>query len=284
MFSTIAAMITSTILSAPQDYATIPPDPYEIAQVLASTRVDAMKAIELATEASGGICTGIDTDVNGETVTYRVTMGTPGGPMTVIVDAQTGQVTAPRISITEAINTALQTKDGLLKSITLDSSTFPPTFKAIIYADGQQHEMMINATGEEGNAMVNSIISRDRFPGEPVKDAEFTTEPSGLIYADLVQGTGATPSGPNSRVTVHYTGYLLDGTKFDSSYDRNQPAVFALGEVIKGWTDGVGSMSLGGKRKLIIPYELAYGPQGRPPVIPPKATLVFDVELIKIDE
>ena len=170
MFSTIAAMITSTILSAPQDYATIPPDPYEIAQVLASTRVDAMKAIELATAASGGTCTGIDTNVNGETVVYRVSMGTPSGPMTVMVDAQTGQVTAPSISITDAINSALQAKDGLLKSIELDSSTFPPIYKAVIYADGQQHEMVIDASGEEGKAFVNSIVSKDRFPGEPVKD------------------------------------------------------------------------------------------------------------------
>jgi FKBP-type peptidyl-prolyl cis-trans isomerase len=110
-----------------------------------------------------------------------------------------------------------------------------------------------------------------------------TTTSSGLKYVDEVVGTGASPS-PGKRVTVHYTGTLTNGTKFDSSRDRAQPYTFPIGagEVIKGWDEGVMSMKVGGKRKLIIPANLAYGPAGRPPTIPPNATLLFDIELLDV--
>lgn len=118
------------------------------------------------------------------------------------------------------------------------------------------------------------------LPGAPVS-GNWTELPSGLKYYELVVGTGETPSGPSTKVKVHYTGWLNDGTKFDSSVDRGEPSQFKLNGVIKGWTEGVGSMKVGGKRKLVIPYELGFGLAGRPPV-PPKAALVFDVELIEI--
>jgi len=107
-----------------------------------------------------------------------------------------------------------------------------------------------------------------------------TTE-SGLKYVDMKVGEGESPK-PTDTVEVHYTGWLVNGTKFDSSVDRGQPASFALNGVIKGWTEGVGSMKVGGKRKLIVPAELGYGKSGRPPKIPGDSTLVFDVELISI--
>lgn len=104
---------------------------------------------------------------------------------------------------------------------------------------------------------------------------------SGLIYVETVAGEGNSPK-PSSQVTVHYTGWLTDGTKFDSSVDRGQPATFGLNQVIAGWTEGVGMMKPGGKAMLVIPSDLGYGSRGAPPTIPGGATLVFEVELLQV--
>jgi peptidylprolyl isomerase len=129
-------------------------------------------------------------------------------------------------------------------------------------------------------------------PATPEKPAEtpakpeskkMTTTPSGLQYEDITEGTGDSPV-KGKVVTVHYTGTLEDGTKFDSSRDRSAPFKFTIGvgQVIKGWDEGVATMKVGGRRKLIIPASLGYGASGAGGVIPPNATLIFDVELLGV--
>lgn len=135
-------------------------------------------------------------------------------------------------------------------------------------------------------------VTQPEIPTVPIPDpqnpnmtdtSDFITTSSGLKYRDLEVGTGQTPQ-TGQTVAVHYTGTLTDGSKFDSSLDRGQPFKFSIGtgQVIKGWDEGVGSMKVGGKRELVIPPDLAYGAAGAAGVIPPNATLNFEVELLGV--
>lgn len=119
---------------------------------------------------------------------------------------------------------------------------------------------------------------------KPSAAAPEAPPPTKLEITDEKVGTGA-EAKPGAKVSVHYTGTLMNGTKFDSSVDRGTPFEFTLGagEVIKGWDEGVVGMKVGGKRKLVIPYDKAYGEEGHPPDIPPKSALKFDVELVGVN-
>lgn len=121
----------------------------------------------------------------------------------------------------------------------------------------------------------------EKFLAENAKKEGIVTTDSGLQYEVLTKGNGASPKATDN-VTVHYVGTLLDGTKFDSSVDRGEPATFGLNQVIKGWTEGVQLMKEGDKYRFYIPYSLAYGERGAPPSIPGFATLIFEVELLSV--
>ncbi|MGD1944384.1 MAG: FKBP-type peptidyl-prolyl cis-trans isomerase [Leptolyngbyaceae cyanobacterium] len=152
---------------------------------------------------------------------------------------------------------------------------------ATVAAETQIAQAAEDLTAEEET--MSEEMSEEMTDEEASTEATLTTTDSGLQYEDIVEGTGAMPQS-GQRVTVHYTGTLEDGTKFDSSRDRNRPFSFTIGvgQVIKGWDEGVASMRVGGQRKLIIPPELGYGSRGAGGVIPPDATLLFDVELLRI--
>lgn len=144
------------------------------------------------------------------------------------------------------------------------------------------------ATGRNRHTLMITIVILAGVIGyliaiRPGKGGVEITTPSGLKYLDLVVGTGATPQR-GQTVTVHYTGTLANGSKFDSSVDRGKPADFKIGVggLIKGWDEGLMSMKVGGKRKLTIPPNLGYGSQGRPPDIPGNSTLIFEVELLGV--
>ena len=167
-------------------------------------------------------------------------------------------------------------------------------FKRAIDAafDGKETEM----PPEEANKLIQEYLQElterktaeiksvgEKFLAENLKKDNVKSTESGLQYIVEKEGTGASPSATD-EVTVHYTGRLLDGTVFDSSVSRGEPATFPLNRVIPGWTEGLQLMKEGGKNVFFIPSDLAYGARGVPNAIPPHSTLIFEVELIKVNK
>lgn len=140
----------------------------------------------------------------------------------------------------------------------------------------QQQQMAEMAAAAEENANKATVYLAANGSKENV-----VTLPSGLQYREITEGTGAAPKA-DSTVEVHYKGTLIDGTEFDSSYTRGEPATFPVGGVIPGWTEALQLMKEGAKWELVVPPSLAYGDRGAPPVIPPNSALIFEVELLKI--
>ena len=135
-------------------------------------------------------------------------------------------------------------------------------------------------------ARLASVAETEKKAGKAYADKlaaqkGFTRTKSGMVFGDIKKGSGASPTATDS-VKVHYKGTLIDGTVFDSSIERGEPITFGLNQVIHCWAEGLQLMKVGGKGKLVCPSDIAYGDNGRPPKIPPGATLVFEVELLDI--
>ncbi len=183
------------------------------------------------------------------------------------------------VSLLQATEVAQKHVGGIARSVEINLTEGGASYLVSVFTDEMEFNITVDATS--GEVTASTEVPYKELPGDPVS-GEMTTTSSGLSFYEITEGTGEMPASSSTEVEVHYSGWLTDGTKFDSSVDRGRPTTFPLNRVISGWTEGVGSMKVGGKRKLIIPYELAYGAGGRPPTIPPKALLIFDVELLRI--
>ena len=273
-----AAGITTMTQAQNTDYSQLPAPPAEEQAKLETASLSMMEAITKASDEGKATVIRATALTSGSDVRFEIFIDKAGIPMRVLVDGKTGAITAPNVTLTDAIKTSLENTPGRCSNATLDLMSDPPAIMVTIFGNNMKHDMKVDAV--TGKIIENT--SSSGLPGD-ASDKPMKTTDSGLRYIDMVEGTGAAPSSSSANVSVHYTGWLVDGTKFDSSVDRGEPTSFPLNRVIKGWTEGVGSMKVGGKRKLIIPFDLGYGPNGNGRTIPPRATLVFDVELLETE-
>lgn len=190
------------------------------------------------------------------------------------------------------MNVARQVSGEIKSLLTPEElDVFISGFKDSIKGKVADETALLQKHGPELNEIINgrsqAISEAQKSGAKAFLDDYLSRNPtavqtnSGLIYHEKTAGTGRQPTTA-SKVKVHYHGSLVDGTVFDSSVSRGEPVEFPLSAVIAGWQEGVAMMKEGGKATLIVPPELGYGASGSPPVIPPSATLIFDVELIKI--
>ncbi|MFO0985549.1 MAG: FKBP-type peptidyl-prolyl cis-trans isomerase [Planctomycetota bacterium] len=186
------------------------------------------------------------------------------------------RVSAIGTSVAPAIELVQRATGGVVRAAQVDLAGVHPTIRLEVCARDATLDVVVDAA----DGKIVSQKTRGRFPGDPV-DGKWIETGSGLKYFELAVGSGAQPKSKATRVKVHYTGWLVDGTKFDSSFDRGEAYITPLNQVIAGWSEGVLGMKVGGKRKLIIPYDLGYGVEGTQG-IPGRATLIFDVELMEI--
>lgn len=215
---------------------------------------------------------------------------------TMVVLASVGQLSLQAQDLTKKMD-SLSYSLGVLVAQNLKSQGFD-NVNSVALAAGIEDVLTdkdLKIAPEQANALVQQYMTdkqAEQFAGVKGEGEAFlkqngmrgnvVTTASGLQYEVLRPGSGAKPT-PADKVTVHYHGTLIDGTVFDSSVDRNSPATFGVTQVIQGWVEGLQLMSMGAKYKFFIPYDLAYGERGAGPKIPPYSTLVFEVELIKIN-
>lgn len=279
LLSGLFAALTAPVTGQTVDYTVLPKSPEKEQARLAEARISFSEALEKAAIAGGGEVVSARVILNDDTLRYEVLVDSGGIAKRILIDGETGDALAPKFTLVLGVKKALEQFPGQVSEASLDLLADTPSIHVTVFSDGKRNDIQINAlTG----SILNNNISDGKLPGIET-DNEMQKMDSGLQFIDMVEGDGEEPDGPTSLVKVHYTGYLVDGTKFGSSFDSGTPLNTPLNRVIKGWTEGVGSMKVGGKRKLIIPADLGYGEGGRPPRIPPNAVLIFDIELLQTD-
>lgn len=250
-------------------------------------KITLVQAIEAAEKRLKGRATGAYMRINdkGERE-IAVQLFGPGFQAQVRVDAETGAIAditdhipKTEVKLAEVVEKAEKSAEGLATEAQIQAGRGDAAPEITVEVAGQNAHHQVRFNAESGEIEESKSLATT-LPGDEVT-GEWKDLPSGVRYVDLKEGSGASPTA-SSNVKVHYTGWLTDGSKFDSSYDKGtEPAEFSLMRVVPGWRTGLIGLKEGGKRKLVIPGSQAYGERGGPR-IPPNATLIFDVELVSV--